>query len=72
MRKTRTSTAVKSRYNDKAYDRFHLTVPKGQKAVIAAAAEAAGESTNTYIQRAILDRMGLDGWRKATDDERGD
>ena len=49
-------------YNEKAYDRLAITVPKGQKAVIEAAANAAGESVNLYTQRALLDRMGLESW----------
>lgn len=69
MRKTKTSSAVKARYNAKAYDRLHLTVPKGQKAIIAAAAEALGESTNAFIQRAVLDRMGLETWEKVVHDD---
>lgn len=49
-------------YNEKAYDRLAITVPKGQKAVIEAAANAAGESVNLYTQRALLARMGLESW----------
>ena len=49
----KTSSAVKNRYNKKAYDRINLTVPKGQKEVIKAHAESKGESVNGFIQRAI-------------------
>lgn len=49
-------------YNEKAYDRLAITVPKGQKATIEAAAAAAGESVNLYTQRALLQRMGLEKW----------
>lgn len=49
-------------YNEKAYDRLAITVPKGQKAAIEAAANAAGESVNLYTQRALLARMGLESW----------
>lgn len=49
-------------YNEKAYDRLAITVPKGQKATIEAAAKAAGESVNQYTQRAILARLGLEDW----------
>jgi predicted HicB family RNase H-like nuclease len=44
-------------YNAKAYDRINLVVPKGRKAVIAAHAEAHGESLNGYVSRAIDERM---------------
>lgn len=53
----KTSAAVKNRYNDKAYDRINLTVPKGQKDVIKAHAEAHGESVNAFILRAIQTTM---------------
>lgn len=49
-------------YNEKAYDRLAITVPKGQKATIEAAAKAAGESVNQFTQRAILARLGLEEW----------
>lgn len=52
-RKTTTSSAVKNRYNAKAYDRINLVVPKGQKDLIKTHAEARGESTNAFINRAI-------------------
>ena len=50
---SKTSAKVKNRYNDKAYDRINLTVPKGQKDIIKAHAESQGESVNGFIQRAI-------------------
>ena len=53
----KTSAAVKNRYNDKAYDRINLTVPKGQKEAIKAHADARGESVNGFIQRAIQTTM---------------
>lgn len=56
-RKTKTSSAVKNRYNEKAYDRINLTVPKGDKERIKAAADKRGESVNAFIQRAIKAEM---------------
>ena len=52
-RKTHTSSMVKDRYNAKTYDRFLLTVPKGQKDIIKAHAESLGESLNAFITRAV-------------------
>lgn len=43
-------------------DRINLTVPKGKKEVIKAAAEKNGESVNAFINRAI------DALLDATDD----
>ena len=39
------------------YDRMELTVPKGRKAEIKAAADAVGESVNAYVNAAIDRRM---------------
>lgn len=56
----RTSAEVKNRWNDKAYDRINLTVPKGKKEAIKEYAEAHGESVNTFINRAIDAAMAPD------------
>lgn len=48
-------------YIEKKYDRINLTVPKGKKETIKAAADKSGESVNGFIWRLIeaeLDRMG--------------
>lgn len=58
----KTSSAVKQRYNEKAYDRLAITIPKGQKATVQAAAEREGESINSYTNKALLARMGLTAW----------
>lgn len=49
-----------NRYMAKAYDRISLIVPKGQKELIQAHAEAHGESTNGFINRAITNQMERD------------
>lgn len=49
--------AYNNSYNDKAYDRINLIVPKGKKAVIKAYAESNGESVNAFINRAIDEAM---------------
>lgn len=56
----RTSAASHNRYIAKAYDRINLTVPKGDKGAIQAAAEAAGQSINAYTRQAIAERMERD------------
>jgi predicted HicB family RNase H-like nuclease len=45
------------KYNARAYDEIKTRVPKGRKAVIAAQAEAQGESLNGYVSKAIDERM---------------
>ena len=57
----KTSAAVKNRYNEKAYDRINLTVPKGEKEVIKAHAESKGESVNAFIYRAINETIKKEG-----------
>ena len=57
----KTSSAVKRRYNLKAYDRLEVQAPKGWKATVKAAADNAGESVNAYVQKAVNDRMEREG-----------
>ena len=59
------TTAYKQRFNEQAYDRLAITIPKGQKATVQAAADAAGESINQYTSKAILARMGRTEWPQA-------
>ena len=56
----KTSAKSKNTWITKAYDRINLTVPKGQKDLIQAHAEAQGESTNGFINRAISETMERD------------
>ena len=57
---SKTSTAVKRKYNEKAYDRINLVVKKGQKDIIATHAERNSESVNSFINRAIAETMKRD------------
>ena len=54
---SKTSAAVKKRYNDKTYDRIEIVVPKGQRDVIKAYAAERGESVNAFINRLIEQEM---------------
>ena len=69
MAKTKTSAAVKNRYNLKAYDRLAITIPKGQKATIQAAADQEGESINGYVNKAVLTRLGAEDWPRVESDD---
>ena len=53
--------AANNRYNAKHYDRINIAVPKGKKDVIKAQAEQQGESVNSYINKAIDEKMERDG-----------
>ena len=65
MAKTKTSSAVKRRYNDKAYDRLGVTIPKGRKADVEAHAEALGGSVNGLVNDLLRDELGMteEAWR---------
>lgn len=56
----KTSSAVKDRYNAKAYDEIKVRVDKGKKDVIKNHAETQGESINGFINRAIEETMERD------------
>lgn len=50
----KTSAAVKNRYNDKAYDRITVIVPKGEKDGLKAHADKFNyKSLNDFINQAI-------------------
>lgn len=55
----KTSSAVKNRYNAKAYDRIVITVPKGRKATVEAYAAEHGESISALISRLLRTEMGI-------------
>lgn len=64
MAVSKAQQAATNRYITKAYDRVNLTLPKGQKEVIKAAADAAEESVNAYISRAVMERIEREGVNK--------
>lgn len=49
-----------NKYNDKAYDRINIVVPKGNKDKIKAHAEQHGESVNGFVNRAIAETLERD------------
>ena len=64
----KTSNAVKDRYNAKAYDDIRVRVPKGEKERIQAFAEANGETVNGFINRLIMEAMGVGKTAEGNDD----
>ena len=70
MTKTKTSTAVKRRYNEKAYDRLAVTIPKGQKAIVEAHAQSKGLSVNGLINTLLREDLNIteEDW-KSTPEE---
>ena len=57
------------KYVKENYDRLNIKVPKGHRATVQAAADAAGESVNMYTQKALLARMGLKEWPELPDQQ---
>lgn len=49
-----------NKYMRENYDRINLTMPKGQKDIVKAHAEAHSESLNGFINRAIAETMERD------------
>ena len=70
MAKTKTSTAVKRRYNEKAYDRLAVTIPKGQKAPVEAHAQSKGLSINGLINILLREDMNIseDEWKRGSEE----
>ena len=67
----KTSSTVKNRYNEKAYDRLAITVPKGRKEDIEAFAKEQGESINGLVNVLLRNAMNKseEAWKKTTDED---
>jgi uncharacterized protein (DUF1778 family) len=61
------STDYKRSFNERKYERLSITIPKGQKAAVQAAADKESESINGFVNKAILSRMGLEEWTNKSD-----
>lgn len=48
-RKTNTSTDVKRRYNEKAYDQLNISLPKGMRDAFRQAARMDGTTANALV-----------------------
>lgn len=57
MAVSKAQQAAVNRYMKNNYDRVNLTMPKGEKAIVKAHADAAGESVNAFILRAVHNAM---------------
>lgn len=60
----KTSSAVKNRYNAKAYDQLPIRIPKGRKDDVTIRAKEIGETVNGYVNALIRDDLGIspDEW----------
>ena len=70
MTKTKTSSAVKQRWNEKAYDRLAITIPKGQKARVEAHARDKGLSINGLVNILLRTELNLseEEWKASTEE----
>ena len=61
----KTSSAVKQRYNEKAYDRLAITIPKGRKKTVEEYAKDQGVSVNGLVNNLLMETIGLtsDEWK---------
>ena len=66
----KTSSAVKNRYNAKAYDQLPIRVPKGRKAEIEAYAQGCGESVNGLVNLLLREAMqkSEDEWKRSVEE----
>jgi len=61
MAVSKAQQAAVQKYVKNNYDRFVVTVPKGRKEAIKAAADAMGQSVNGFIVEAVNEKMARDG-----------
>ena len=66
----RTSSAVKNRYNAKAYDQLPIRVPKGRKADIETFAKERGDSVNGLVNLLLREAMQTseDEWKRTSEE----
>lgn len=57
---SKTSAAVKNRYNAKAYDFINLAVPKGTKELFNAKCKENGETMNGALNKFIKQYIGME------------
>lgn len=53
-----------NKYNEKAYDRINVAVPKGKKAELQSHTALTGESLNAFVNRAINETVERDNINK--------
>ena len=61
MATTKAQQKAVAKYENKVYDKTLIRMPKGNLAIIKAAAEEQGESLNAYIVGAVNDRLKAEG-----------
>lgn len=60
------STDYKRAFNERAYDRLAITVPKGRKATVEAMARSNGESVNGFVNNLLMKAADMteESWKR--------
>ena len=60
-----------NRYNEKAYDRINIAIPKGRKVIVEACAKENGQTVNGYVNALLMDAAGLTEaeWKQPAEQE---
>lgn len=68
---SKTSSAVKNRYNEQVYDRLAIVLPKGRKEAVEAFAESHGLSVNGLVNLLLRDALGVSAeeWKNQAEAE---
>lgn len=66
----KTSSAVKNRYNAKAYDQLPIRIPKGKKAAVEEYAAAHQESVNGLVNSLLRNALGMseEEWKRSAEE----
>ena len=64
-------TKANRKYNEKAYDRLAITIPKGKKSTVEEYAKSKGESVNGLVNSLLRAAIGLseEEWKQSEDEE---
>jgi len=64
-------TKANRKYNEKAYDRLAITIPKGKKSIVEEYAKANGESVNGLVNSLLRSAVGLseEEWKQSEEEE---
>ena len=64
-------TKANRKYNEKAYDRLAITIPKGKKSIVEEYAKANGESVNGLVNSLLRAAVGLseEEWKQNEEEE---
>ena len=64
-------TKANRKYNEKAYDRLAITIPKGKKSIVEEYAKANGESVNRLVNSLLRAAVGLseEEWKQSEEED---